>query len=427
MFKRKKGRYSEKKVNKDRKVISYEDVPLEDYEQEKTDLSPAAVKKIIIGVVIALVAGLIVFAFANRDKLTPENISVWWTYDVLGNAGKGYPVNIVGAEVKSGNFTVNQNRIAYASDTSFVTLNSTGGEIANIQLRHSKPVMKTAENKFLTYGLGEKEFQILSFDKSLYSGEAQGVIYTGDIASNGVYCVVTEGDGYLSELYVFNKDNNRIFKYSFSEYYINSVALNNDGSGCVACGISSDGGAIKTGVYVLDFGKDKPLNTYTIPDDAIIDSKYISGRRAALIGENASYVIKIGAEQYNTVSYESMPMVNYCFSPQNGSFALALSKSGDGRSCSLISYNDNGDKMFEVENRYGAESLSVLGGTIAVLDGNMIYAYNKSGTLIHSCDAGTGSQAIILTSDKTAYVLSINQIRQVDLSKSPASPDSAWR
>ncbi len=412
MFKRKKGRYSEKKVNKDRKVISYEDVPLEDYEQEKTDLSPAAVKKIIIGVVIALVAGLIVFAFANRDKLTPENISAWWTYDVLGNAGKGYPVNIVGAEVKSGNFTVNQNRIAYASDTSFVTLNSTGGEIANIQLRHSKPVMKTAENKFLTYGLGEKEFQILSFDKSLYSGEAQGVIYTG-------------GDGYLSELYVFNKDNNRIFKYSFSEYYINSVALNNDGSGCVACGISSDGGAIKTGVYVLDFGKDKPVNTYTIPDDAIIDSKYISGRRAALIGENASYVIKIGAEQYNTVSYESMPMVNYCFSPQNGSFALALSKSGDGRSCSLISYNDNGDKMFEVENRYGAESLSVLGGTIAVLDGNMIYAYNKSGTLIHSCDAGTGSQAIILTSDKTAYVLSINQIRQVDLSKSPASPDSA--
>ena len=85
----------------------------------------------------------------------------------------------------------------------------------------------------------------------------------------------------------------------------------------------------------------------------------------------------------------------------------------------------NGDKIFEVENRYGAESLSVLGGTIAVLDGNMIYAYNKSGTLIHSCDAGTGSQAIILTSDKTAYVLSINQIRQVDLSKSPASPDSA--
>ena len=424
MFKRKKGRYSEKKVNKERKVISYEDVPLDDYEQEKTDISPSAVKKIIIGVVIALVAGLIVFAFANRDKLTPENLSVWWTYDVLGNAGKGYPVNIVGSEVKAGNFTENQNRIAYASDTSFVTLNSSGGEIANVQLRHSKPVMKTNENKFLIYGLGEKEYQILSFDKQLYTGEAQSIIYTGDIASNGVYCFVTEGDGFLSELYVYNSDNNRIFKYSFSEYYINSVALNNDGSGCVACGLSSDGGAIKTGVYVLDFGKEEPVNKYEIPDDVIIDSKYISGRRAALVGENASYVIKIGAEEYNTVSYEDKPMINYCFSPKTGSFALALSKSGDGKNCLLVNYNDNGDKNYAVENEYGADSLSVLNGTIAVLDGNMIYAYNKSGDLKYSCDAGTGSSALILDSDKSAYVLSINQIRHVALSK-PASPDSA--
>ena len=406
MFKRKKGRYSEKKVNKERKVISYEDVPLDDYEQEKTDISPSAVKKIIIGVVIALVAGLIVFAFVNRDKLTPENIAVWWNYDVLGNGGKGYPVNIVGTEVK------------------FVTLNSSGSEIANVQLRHSKPVMKTDENRFLIYGLGEKEYQILSFDKQLYSGEAQNIIYTGDITSNGTYCIVTEGDGFLSELFVYNKDNNRIFKYSFSEYYVNSVALNNDGSGCVACGISSDGGAIKTGVYVLDFGKEEPVNKYEIADDAIIDSKYISGKRAVVVGENASYVIKIGAEEYTTVSYEDKPMVNYCFSPKTNSFALALSKSGDGKNCLLVNYNDNGDKNYEVENEYGAESLSVFNGTIAVLDGNMIYAYNKSGDLKFSCDAGTGSQALILNSDKTAYVLSINQIRYIDLSK-PASEDSA--
>ena len=71
MFNRKKGRFTESKPNKERKVISYEDMPLDDYEQERTDMSPEAVKKIIFGVVIALVAGLIVFAFANRDKLTP--------------------------------------------------------------------------------------------------------------------------------------------------------------------------------------------------------------------------------------------------------------------------------------------------------------------------------------------------------------------
>ena len=86
MFKKFKGHYAERKSS-ERDVISYEDMPLDDYEQEKTDISPDSVKKILIGVCIALAAGLIVFAFANRDNLTWDNISNWWTYDVLGNAG----------------------------------------------------------------------------------------------------------------------------------------------------------------------------------------------------------------------------------------------------------------------------------------------------------------------------------------------------
>ncbi len=425
MFNRKKGRFTESKPNKERKVISYEDMPLDDYEQERTDMSPEAVKKIIFGVVIALVAGLVVFVFANRDKLSPDNIAVWWTYDVLGNGGGGFPVNIVGSEVKSGNFTVNQSRVAYASDTSFVTLNSSGKEAANIQLRYSKPVLKSSENRFLAYGLGETGYQLLSFDKNTYTGVSEGgVIYTGDVCRNGCYCIVTEGSGFLSELFAYDKNNNRVFKYSFSEYYINSVALNPDGSGCVACGITSDGGAMKAGVYVLDFGLSDPVSTYTIDGDAILDCKYLSGSRAALVGRNSAYIVKPGSEDLIAVGYNERPVVNYCFMPNSNSFALALSKSGDGRSCILATYDDNGGKTAEIETDNGADAFSVYKGTLAVLDGNTLYAYNSLGELKYTADAGTGAKAALLTSDTKAYVLSVNQIRLIDFNH-PASPDSA--
>ena len=46
MFKKFKGHYSKRKTHKtDRDVMSYEDMPLDDYEQEKTEMSPQAVKK----------------------------------------------------------------------------------------------------------------------------------------------------------------------------------------------------------------------------------------------------------------------------------------------------------------------------------------------------------------------------------------------
>ena len=414
----KKGRYSKRKQNKERgDIISYEDMPLEDYEQEKTDISPVAVKKILLGVCIALAAGLIVFAFANRDKLTPDNIAMWWTYEVLGNAGGSYPVDLIGSEVKSCNFAVNQGRPAYASDTSFVTLNTTGREVANVQLRYSKPIMKASENRFLTYGLGDKNYQIQNFEKNLYSGEAENKLYTGDIASNGIYCLVTESSGYLTELFAFDSNNNRIFKYSFSEYYIISVALNPDGSGCIACGITSDNGAVKTGVYVLDFEQSEPISKYEISNDTVLDCKYLSPKRAVLIGETASYIVKIGEDDYTTISYEDKPIANYCFNKDTKSFALALSKSGDGRSCTLISYNDNGDVISTIDTNSGAESMSMYKGVIAVLDGNMIYAFDSGGRQIHSSFAGTGAKALILNSDSEAYVMSVNQLRRIDLNK----------
>lgn len=419
--KNKKGRYSERKKSSERgDIISYEDMPLEDYEQEKTDLSPSAVKKIVAAVIIAFAAGLAVFAFANRDKLTPENISMWWTYDVMGNGGEGYPVNIIGTTVKANNFAENQGRIAYASDTSFVTLNSTGSEVANVQLRYSKPVMKSAENRYLTYGLGEKAFQINSFEKNLFSGETDNLIYTGDISSNGNYCIVTEGNAYLTELYAYDSNNNRIFKYSFSEYYIMNVAINQDGSGCVACGITSDNGEMKTAVYVLDFSKDEPLTKYSISGDIIIDCKYISSSRAVLVGNSAAYIIKIGSEDYTTISYDDKPIANYCFNPDTKAFALALSKSGDGRSCNIVSYDDNGNVIATVDSEYGAESMSMYKGVISILDGNVIYTYDSSGKLIYSAEAGTGSKSLILNSTSSAYVLTLNQIKQIEFDNAPS-------
>ena len=420
-----KGRYAEHKKKTERDVISYEDMPLDDYEQEKTDISPEAVKKIIIGVCIALVVSLIVFAFANREKLTADNISNWWTYDVLGNAGNGYPVDIVGAEVAQGNFSVSQGRVAYASDTSFITLNSTGREIANIQLSYSQPFMKSAGNRYLTYALGGTGYQIQNFDSKLFSGEVDEEILTGDIASNGVYSIVTEGNGFLSTLYVFNKNNNRIYKYSFSEYYITSIALNSDGTGGVACGVTTHNGSIETGVYVLDFSKEDPVSLYEIHDDTVIDCKYLKSDRIALVGQTAAYIIKIGNENYITNSYEEKTIANYCFNPDTKSLAVALSKSGDGRSCVLRTINDNGETESEVNTERMVESLSIYKNVLAVLDGNTAYVYNTDGNLLHTCDTGTGSKKIVLTSTNEAYILSVNQVRFLDLANPVSTADNA--
>ena len=396
MFNKLKGRFAEAKEKQERSVISYEDMPLDDYEQERTEFSPVAVKKIIFGVFGVILLALIVFAFANRERLTWENINVWWNYEVMGTRGKGYPVNFVGSEVAAGNVAVYQGRIAYASDTSFVSLNSSGGEVSNEQLRFTDPIMKSSDNRFLIFGLGEKTYQLQTFDKSVFAGNAEG-----------------------------DANNNRVFKYSFSEYYITSVAMNLNGSGCVACGVSDNNGEIKACAYVLDFTREAPVAKYDIEGDFVIDCKYISSRRCVLVGGANVYLVKTDEDRIDVVDFEGKTLKNYSFDPTHNTFSLALSKSGDGRRCDLVIYDENGEKQVIADSDYGCESLSSFKGVVATLDNNTIYVFDSARNQYYSCYAGAGAKRILLFSEREAYVLSVTQIRRIDFSKQ-ASPDSAF-
>ena len=179
--------------------------------------------------------------------------------------------------------------------------------------------------------------------------------------------------------------------------------------------MSSDKGSAVTGVYVLDFSQEKPVSTYKISGDSVLDCKYLTSDTAVLVGSQASYIVKKGEKNYKTVSYEDKTLSNYCFNTDTSTYTMALSRSGDGRSVALISYNSNGEAQYTINTEHKADSLSVYKGTVAILDGNVVYGYNQNGDLLYSTNSGTGSKKIVLASDYTAYILSVNQIRFITL------------
>lgn len=104
---------------------------------------------------------------------------------------------------------------------------------------------------------------------------------------------------------------------------------------------------------MLDFSKQEPEQVIKIDGDVIIASKYLTDNRVTLVGNTASYVVKKGDENFVTNSYESMTLSNYYFNMDTLTYAVALSRSGDGRSCSVYTYDSNGSQNL---NRYRQQS-----------------------------------------------------------------------
>lgn len=417
MKRNKGGKYADRtaeykrKVSK-RAVISYEDMPLEEYDDERTKISKRAVKRILICTAVIIVFGLIVFAVANRDSLTPERISRFITYDVLGSRDTGFPVELSGSEVKEGNFLYDGD-ISYVSDTTYVGLNSRGNEIAYSPITFANSVLKSKGDKVLIYNLGGGGYVTGDKKQLNKTRELKTDIFTGDIARNGKYCLVTKADGYLSKLTVYDADNQKVFAYSFADYYITAVALNEDGSGCVACGLTGKEGSLSSICYVLNFLKKEPVSTYSLDDNNIYAIKYLNSNIACMVGSNSSYTLHINKGQLNQLDYNQMQLTAFDINEDTDTFVLSLSRSGDGRKCS-IEYVDRDAQVISVNDTNRAvESISLYKDRVAVLDNNVCYLYDTQGNGLGKADTGNGSLKIVLESADSGYVLGMNELRAI--------------
>lgn len=417
MFNKFRGKHSEQKAKKlNRDVISYEEVPLEDYEEQSTKVSTIDAKKIIKIAIVLVVLALIIFIFANRSNLTPENISNWFTYDVLGQGGgQGYPTQLVGTSVEKNNITSSGNTLSYASDTSFVTLSSNASEIQNYQLNYATPAMASSGNNVIVYSLGGTTYDVGTTNEITHSGKTEEEIYACDISSSGVYGVVTNTSGYLSKLYIFNKDNKQIYAYSFSDYYVTALSINPDGTQCVATGISANGGTITGAIYVLDFTKEEPVSVNQITDNTIYKAEYLTGNEVCLIGNTSSLVLNIADNKLTEQSYNQMTLTAYDVNESTGNYAVSLSRSGDGHSCSLQVINARGELIAETETKFKISALTLFKGNIYILENSTVHCFDFNKNELSKGDSGNGAKQIEITSDGSVYILGVNEIRKIEM------------
>ncbi|MCI6653394.1 MAG: DUF5711 family protein [Ruminococcus sp.] len=406
------------KQRRGRKTVSYENVPIDEYReysQNEVKFNKSILKKtlIIFGIIVVLV--LSVTLFVNRDNITWDNFTAWFSESVIGSSkGEGYPTEIMGTTVSKGNFKLIGGRACYASDTSYVELSDTGGKIINSQLSFSNPVVRGTQNYSIVYGLSSNGFLINDAQKTKHKGTTKKPIFTADVNNNGDYCIVTEGSGYLSVLIAYSKDNEKKYEYSFADYYITCVSINDSGTGAVCCGVTTVNGAEHSKVYVLDFTSEKPVREYEFSESVIYDSFYLSDHMVGAVANNAVYFMDFDSDTPAKTEYNSRTLKTYDYNPATKNLTVALSRSGDGRNCDILFFNSSGENEYTIKSDYRVDSICTYKGTLGILSEGTAYILEEDGNVDASIDAGNDAQAILLYDTDKAYILGISEIRDAE-------------
>lgn len=371
-------------------------------------------KKTKAVVLILLICMLAVIAVAGWNNISPDRLADSVEKNLLGNTqGQGFPSAIIGSKVNNGNIKLWDKNLAYVSDTSFVVINNTAGQVLNRQISYSSPVILTKGNYSLIYNLGGAGFQIDTVGETVFKSDSRDSILSADINTHGMYAVITQTSGYFAKLTVYNADHTQKYAYYFADYYANSVSINENGTLAAVTGVSSKDGTMRSALYVLDFSSDEPRALLEFDDNLLFQVSFMDNGNIAAIGENAAVMLKSNFTDQSVYNYNKLMLTAFDIDMYNG-VTLSLSRSGDGHSCNIVYMDKNGETASPLETDLKITSIDQYGNHISALSGDTVYTYKKNAEQVATADAGVDARAICMESENSAYILGISEIRFVN-------------
>lgn len=405
-MKENKGRYKASALNKpsEREQLSYEDVPLRDYR----DIEPEpehSTKQLIHIILILFFSVAVVLAVYNIEYLTPDNISHWFQYDLLGKTeGDGYPANFEGVGVETKNFGLMNGVPVYCSNSNAVVLNPNAGQYQSVQHSFASPVLSINSNYSIIYNLNATGYKVINRNEVVHEGNTKHKIFSADVSSNGVYALLTYGDDYFSTLSVYRSDEKLKFSYSFADYYVNTVSIDRKGEKAVVSGVSAKDGGLISVIYILDFTQESYVHKFEFDNEYIYDLKYLNNDCAVAVGTIGAYYININDKKLNTISYNAKTITAYKLD-RNYGMLISLSTNPDGRNCDFLLVKADGSKTNDINIGSEITAFDYRNGTIAILSNAVVTFYTEDGAKLQEFSASTDIRNICFFEEDKLYAL----------------------
>lgn len=294
--------------------------------------------------------------------------------NAYATVGKGeFPIRVYGTNASY--FSCWNGIMSVVNDSFFELYDVDGKLLQAVSHGMSDPVLERSKARYLLYDRNRYALKVYNYSDELYTVETDKKISAATIGNSGTFAVVTDSDTYYNTVYVYNKNNEKVYTWNSANYYVTDAAVSSDGERVAVSLIGSENGAFKSFVYILDYDRAEPLYTFSFED--IVPS-------LSSCGEN--YILANGFDRAYTVPWDGTASVDIGVSGAVRCF------DGDvtGNSCVVYGRSDN-------ENS----------NNVAVMDQNgritASFAYNSTVT-----DVCVSADKIAVLSDNEVALFSLN-------------------
>ncbi len=386
-----------------RKEWEEESLEREEQSERRDPRSRSTIKYLRYLLLLVMVMVALIFLFSNRDQINGDNFKRLMAKINIGFSAPSAEKGEVQFETSNtGETVVYKDGFANATVEKLLITDKNGGEFQNTPLGFRNPCLLANSKYVMAYDSGGTGLLIADSFSVLYEANMENNIITAQMNDDGSFVIVTEGDGYLSKVYVYDASFREIYRYRSLNRYILDAALSPDKSAIAVSAMNIEGAEITAEIQYFKLNKEEMEWSVSFGQTPCVDLDIKdNGNICGLFSWGLVALNKKGNEQGR---YALDNQVLQCYSVDDDLTVFAVSAAENGNT-TLVTCNSKAAVKDTVALDYYVTQLDYSNGRIAAMGNRKCGVYNSNGKLLWEAqpDRATG---IALMGRNTVVVMS---------------------
>lgn len=376
----------------------------EELEESSRGRSRQTIKYIRYLLLLIMVMVALIFLFANRSQINGDNFRRLMAKINIGIASPSAEEGEVRFDTaSSGKTVVYKDGFAHATVEKLIVTDKNGTEFQNTSLGFRDPVITANSLRVMVYDSGGTGLVVADSFSVLYEKQMENPIITAKMNANGSIVVVTEGEGYLAKVYVFDSSMKEVYRYRSLNRYILDAAISKDGKALAVSALNIEGSDILPEILYFKLNKEEIEWTASFSESpcvriAIKDNGSVCG----MFDWGMVSLNKKGKEQGRFLLDNRALQ---CYSLEDGVSNIFVVSAADNGAGTIVICNEKGKEKDTINLDFYAVKLDYRDGRIAVLGNQKCGVYNRSGKELWS-DQPERAEDIALMNRTTVVVVS---------------------
>lgn len=295
--------------------------------------------------------------------------------------------------------------LAVASVSGLSLYDANGDELSVEQAKLDTPAIRAGSGLALAFDVGGNELlAVTKTGQAALSVTTQQPIFDADLAKDGSLCYAAQEAGYKTVLYVYDANQNRIYRWLSASTYMPLCAVSPGAKQAAAVSFGQKDGIFAAELHVFDTASDDTGLTAALGSDLIYDLTFLDANTICAIGETGAQWLSLSGDRLAGYTYDGAYLKDFDFGGE-GFVSLIVNMYKAGNHCTVVTVDNTGTELGKEAFDTQILDFSAAGGYLAVLTAEKLQIFNSAMQLYHEQGNTKSATNVVMRSDGSAVLL----------------------